>query len=1276
MSNAFKKIATVALLALVLVTGVVVDAPKASAATAAELQAQLAALQAQLAALQGSSQTCTFTRSLTVGSRGADVTCLQDYLRAGGHLSVASTGYFGPLTRAAVARWQAANGVSPAVGYFGPLSRAKYVSLTAVVVVPPVTPTPTPTPTPVPPVVTGLTVSVGANNPVAATIIADTTGAQALIPALSLRFTGNGTVNTLRFVRTGISGDSDIDNVYLFEADGKTRIADMSSMSGGVVTFTSGSGLFTVAGERTVVVRYDLNRNASAGKTIAFSLNSAADVVGSVAVNGSFPITGNNMTVAVVTDLARLTLTGQTTATSVDPGSTAFEAFKFQLQAQDQNVKVWSIKLTGLGSVDNAHLANFKLWDGGTQVGSTVTGTAADKTVTFDFGANPFTISSGVTRNMRVTVDVVGGATRTIQLSLQRAADILATDANYNVNIKTDNGTVGTFAVTSSTSATINSGSVTVNLSPTSPAGNVALNATDVELARYDVKAVGEDIRVSSVVIRLALTTATNLKDVKVVYDGSQVGTTQASVATATDTTITTNFTLPAGVTKTLSIRGSIASASGAGDPLANNDTIVATLKTGSSNAQRLTSLGTFNFPTSDIAGNTLTVSTSTLTGAKNTSVGNLTLTKGTVQARIASFLMTAGAAEGVDVSSIVLTDSNGTLNTAGSQSLGDAFQNLNAFNGSTKLNATTVTTSTSDAAGATYTLSFSPSLSIPANTTVQVDIKADVLSAATWTTGDAVELDSATGTGKITGSSANIATTAGVVGQTITVATAGTLTVTVDSTSPVATQHVMGSTGRTLAVWRFEANTTEDLTVNQLITVDASADNTGGNVKNLAIFVDGVQVGTTVPALDSATGGKAVFGSPSTNLFTVPKGTAKLVTLKADITAFADGAVSGKNVRFKITPPTTITGVSSEGVIARGGSGNFAVVATASQNTAQTANAQFVYRTTFTATMACGNNTCTHARGANDKVVTYTLTGASSAAPINASADSQIRAALNNSVDTATGWTCATSCASAPATTTARHIDGTAVTATLHATTAAVGDRLVFDNGAAVDYSVYKNVSFWIRTSNAKAASDLTFVAASASDLTTNAVAINLPAILADVWTYVDLTNTFAATNTRFIGVRVAANADQGDVMTIDQINFYNDSITVDVSGEIKAIVNGLKFTLQLAGTDVGAGYAANVTADTAFSVEMFTTTTQNITAGTAKAYDVLTNTSTLVDDPGTGTDTISFSSDLGTASASGTITAGDFVWWDQAISGITPITWLSPAPGVSTPISATLSY
>jgi Putative peptidoglycan binding domain len=69
------------------------------------------------------SQNCAFTRDLSLGSNGADVKCLQTYLK----VSPAS-GYFGTQTKSALIQWQSGNGISPATGYFGPLSRAKFNS--------------------------------------------------------------------------------------------------------------------------------------------------------------------------------------------------------------------------------------------------------------------------------------------------------------------------------------------------------------------------------------------------------------------------------------------------------------------------------------------------------------------------------------------------------------------------------------------------------------------------------------------------------------------------------------------------------------------------------------------------------------------------------------------------------------------------------------------------------------------------------------------------------------------------------------------------------------------------------------------------------------------------------------------------------------------------------------------------------------------------------------------------------------------------------------------
>ena len=129
-TNAIAKVAAV-VAGLGLVAMSFASFAPAKADTTSDLQAQLTALLAQVASLQaqlGQSQgaSVTFTRDLTIGSTGADVTALQNWLIGKGNaIPAGATGYFGAQTQAALAAWQAANGVSPAAGYFGPITRAK-----------------------------------------------------------------------------------------------------------------------------------------------------------------------------------------------------------------------------------------------------------------------------------------------------------------------------------------------------------------------------------------------------------------------------------------------------------------------------------------------------------------------------------------------------------------------------------------------------------------------------------------------------------------------------------------------------------------------------------------------------------------------------------------------------------------------------------------------------------------------------------------------------------------------------------------------------------------------------------------------------------------------------------------------------------------------------------------------------------------------------------------------------------------------------------------------
>jgi len=102
-------------------------APFVKAATVDELQAQINALLQQITSLQGTSTTTSsgscFTTDLKQGMTSDSVKLLQT------KLGVISTGYFGPLTLAAVKTFQANNAISPVAGYVGAITRAKLNSL-------------------------------------------------------------------------------------------------------------------------------------------------------------------------------------------------------------------------------------------------------------------------------------------------------------------------------------------------------------------------------------------------------------------------------------------------------------------------------------------------------------------------------------------------------------------------------------------------------------------------------------------------------------------------------------------------------------------------------------------------------------------------------------------------------------------------------------------------------------------------------------------------------------------------------------------------------------------------------------------------------------------------------------------------------------------------------------------------------------------------------------------------------------------------------------------
>ncbi|OHB22753.1 MAG: hypothetical protein A2939_04055 [Parcubacteria group bacterium RIFCSPLOWO2_01_FULL_48_18] len=954
--------------------------PVAHGQSVDELQAQISALlaqiqtlQSQLTTLQGDSPAPSlpsFTSDLTVGSKGDAVSNLQTFLKNEGadvYPEGLVTGYFGSLTKAAVMRYQdkyadavlAPLGLSSGTGYFGAGTRAHVNSRLAVATPPPsVTPPPSTTPppsvtpppevtpppsvTPPPAAAAGLTVALDSGNPSGSTLVADLTsgqGAQVLAEVLRLKLTNgdasDAKVTSLKLHRIGVSADSDFANAYLY--DGATRLSDSASVTSAYFTFSNANGLFTVpaGGSKSVSLKVDLANGATSGKTFQFGLMAAGDVTANATVNLAASFHGNEFRTAQASDLGQITLTNQNPsgATNVDAGTTNYEAWRFSAQATDQKVELSYFKFTLVGTADYDALQNFKLHLDGVQVGSSAALMNSDKTLVFDLSGAPVTINAGVTKQVSLRADVMKGSGRTFRFRLAEAVDVVAKDLGYGVNIKANQADVYTL-IQGGGDTTINSGSLTITKSSDSQSSNIALTATGVKLATFDWKAVGEDIKVSTVTLQIVdgANSFTNIRNVKLLADGLQVGTTAATVAVDTNQAFSagSSFVIKAGTTKKLDVYADVQSASGAADAMAGSDTFTVRLIAGSANALRQSAGTTLDAPGSNADGNSLTVSAGTVSGTLNSSIANMTVVENAQNQLVGSWLLTAPTEQAVDVTSLTLIDRNNGDSANAAYGLGGPLDALVLKSGGTQYGQTINSPST--VSGTTQVFNLSTPLRVNAGQSIQIDLYANILSNANarWTDTDRVRVSTLTATGIVTNSSVSLA--AAVNGQAVTVSTGAVLTMAneVSPTMPTAGWLVSGDTGVTLAAWKFSADNTEDVKVTRVQVLEDGTDDLPGNAKNIKLYVDGVQVGSTVPAVTNGSSNTALFENTTAGLFTVPRNSNKTLVLKVDLTDntnatfSADGSDLRGNLNVTSGAATATTNVSAKGAT----SGAFATLA------------------------------------------------------------------------------------------------------------------------------------------------------------------------------------------------------------------------------------------------------------------------------------------------------------------------------------------------------------
>jgi len=857
----------------------------ANAITIAELQAQIQALMAQLAALQGGTSTpsgsvpaacvgVTFTRNLTIGSTGSDVKCLQTLLNQSASTQIATTGagspgsetsYFGGLTLAAVKKYQTANGILPA-NQVGPLTRAKLNAAlgggsTGPVIIP---------------TGAGLNVSLAYDNPAAGTIV----DGQAQAPLAKLTFTNGDnaqvSVTGLKLKRIGISADASLTNVYLF--DGATRLTDGASVSSTVISFNNTAGLFTVpaGGSKTITVTADVD--GTSGETVGVQVVSAADITSNASsIKGVYPVTGNLMTLATGS-LAGVNFAASTTPADayVDPQE-GYTVWQNSVTVTTRAVDMKRISFRKTGSVANSDLQNLKLYVDGVQVGSAMN-LDANGYVTFDLTSSPKRLEAG-TRVIKLLADIVGGSNLTFQFHLWNVADSTFVDSQYGANVLPQAASASFSKRTAGTNGqTVNSGTITITKMTDSPSGNIVDAASNVTLAKFQLKAAGERVKIESLKVTALVNTSnvSGLRNGMLLANGVQVGSTATLYDPDDSSYDYTTFNLGSslivqpGSPVTLEVRADVydTGTSDTTNSIVNGSTIQIRIEGSSdeNNATGLTSSTTIDAPSADISGNSLTVAQGGLTLSKYTAYTDQIVVAPLTAHKLAHYTLTANTTEAVNISAI-----NVALDDVSSYTT-----NLYVKYG-TQQTTVKPTVSASNTWSINYTL--------PAGSTIDITVYGDVSSLMTGGTGVAtVDVDGTSASSSVAANSTEVQ------GQTINFSS-GTFATAFGNTP----QNQAVSGGQQVEAGRFKFTSSYQAYTIQELRFTANS-NPGAIVQ--AILKDGSTTIATMP-YDNTSG---YFNFTGLSI-AVPASTSKTLTLVWDLSIpSATASTSGVDTKAALT--------------------------------------------------------------------------------------------------------------------------------------------------------------------------------------------------------------------------------------------------------------------------------------------------------------------------------------------------------------------------------------
>lgn len=890
----------------------------ADTATVANVQSALTGTGGTTPPAGTGSGACTFTRALSQGvSAGNDVKCLQQYLNGAGNAKIAASGAgspgnetttFGSLTKAAVAKWQAANGVSPASGYFGTLSQAKYNSLTAGTTPPP----PGGGGTIPPPAAagTGLTVAAAADQPAATLAPQNATRLPFTKVVFMASVDGDVTVKTVTVERQGLADDAAFAGIVLLDENG-TQLGIEKTLNSNHTAILNEPFVVKAGTSRTMTVAATMAASLASYTGQVARIAVTAANAGTTTVNPFTAISGNGMTINNTLTIGSVTMSRG----SVDPGASqtkevgttgyTFSAVKVSAGSTEK-VYLTSIRWNQTGSAGSGDLANMKTVVDGTAYDTTVSSDGKYYTTTFPSGG--LLIDKGFSKDLSIKGDIVGGSLRTIDFDIAKRTDIglLGQLYGYGIKAPATGSSVPTADSANFSSSedpwydaaqvTINTGTMQVSASSAVPSQNIAVNVSDQPLGAFTVDVKGEEISVAAIYFNVTLGSegtgddVDSLTNITLVDENGSVvaGPVDGSASDSSSTTgsgdgsatFSSAITFPTGV-HTYKLLGKV------GTALDNNTTIAAsTTATDWSTIRGLTTGNTITpTPSSAVTANTMTVKA----GSLNISVSTIPIAQnviaGAKQFLFANYILD-GTGSGEDIRMVSLLPEYNIGTTASATNV----SNCKLYD-----NTTVVTTGGNivnpSAAASSTTFTFDGTgLVVSKGTTKTLGLKCDVAVGAigTYEWG----IDSATtytGASGVTSGQTIVETVTDSEGQLMTGSSGGSLTVALDSNSPGYQVANSGATNVELSRIKYSA-ANEDVDVRQVaLQLLGAASNTPINLVGRKVTLwngsTGKQIGeATFATQDYATSSAITIGD-----FTVPRDGYRVLIVKGDIAGISN---------------------------------------------------------------------------------------------------------------------------------------------------------------------------------------------------------------------------------------------------------------------------------------------------------------------------------------------------------------------------------------------------